>query len=109
MKRRIGSLVLCCTLLLAAPAAESQITPRPFDPPDKTEWVPEGCRAVPRASQVLPSRAAWRNLHSDEINTDEVSIALTPVFAADLALHLFGGKSLGLAGKPLRAACDEFD
>jgi outer membrane protein assembly factor BamB len=35
---------------------------------------------VPADDHVLPSRVAWRNLHSDEANTDEVSIALAPVF-----------------------------
>jgi len=54
-----------------------------FDPPDITNWAPEGCRAISATDPVLPSRAAWRNLHSDQINTDEISIALAPVFEFD--------------------------
>ena len=34
-------------------------------------------------SSGCASRAAWRSLHSDEVNSDEVSIAYPPVFHAD--------------------------
>ena len=38
---------------------------------------------------MLASRAAWRNLHSDEVNTDEVSIAYAPLFHADWVAEPF--------------------
>lgn len=55
--------------------------PKHFDPPGKTTWAPEGCRLVPSTDPVLPARNAWRNLHGDTANSDEVSIALAPVFS----------------------------
>ena len=38
----------------------------------QTRWAPKGCRTVPVDDDVLPSRVAYRNLHSDEANTDEI-------------------------------------
>jgi outer membrane protein assembly factor BamB len=38
---------------------------------------------VPADHPALPARNAWRNLHADEVNTDEISLALTPVFSPD--------------------------
>jgi len=55
-------------------------TAKRFDPPARTGWTPSGCRTVSADDQVLPSRISWRNLHADEANTDEVSIALAPMF-----------------------------
>lgn len=46
----------------------------------QTRWVPDGCRTVPVENDVLPSRVAFRNFHSDEASTDEISIAFAPVF-----------------------------
>jgi len=46
----------------------------------QTRWVPEGCRTVPVDHEILPSRVAFRNFHSDEASTDEISIAFAPVF-----------------------------
>jgi len=43
-------------------------------------WAPDGCRTVPADDDVLPSRVAYRNFHSDEASTDEISIAFAPVF-----------------------------
>ncbi len=57
--------------------------PKPYCPPDKTLWSPQGCRAIPADDPVLGSRTHFRNIHGDAMNTDEVSIALTPVFHLD--------------------------
>ncbi|MCW5891202.1 MAG: PQQ-binding-like beta-propeller repeat protein [bacterium] len=54
-----------------------------FPPPRRTTWAPKGCRTPDPAGGPLASRAAWRSLHADEVNTDEVSIAMAPMFAAD--------------------------
>jgi outer membrane protein assembly factor BamB len=54
--------------------------PKVFDPPPRTSWSPVGCRSVPADDAVLPTRIAYRNVHSDEANTDEISVALAPVF-----------------------------
>lgn len=84
MQRTLVLITSASLLCLAASATQAQEPmAKPFDPPQKTEWTPEGCRAVPADDPILPSRAAWRNLHSDEIATDEVSIALAPVFEQD--------------------------
>jgi outer membrane protein assembly factor BamB len=58
-------------------------TPKTFPTPARTAWTPVGCRTVGSTDTVFASRAAWRNLHSDEVNTDEVSIAYAPLFTAD--------------------------
>jgi hypothetical protein len=73
---------LCAVFVTAVLAAVIGCTPTPktFDPPQKTEWTPEGCRPVPSEESALPSRTSFRTLHSDTLNSDEVSNALTPVF-----------------------------
>jgi len=74
-------------LTLAATWAGLACTPvpTPFWPPPKTAWAPEGCRAVPADDPVLGSRNHWRNLHADAVGSDEVSIALAPVFEPEWA------------------------
>jgi hypothetical protein len=70
-------------LALAAATAVDAQTPKPFAPPARTTWKPIGCRTTGATPGVLASRAAWRSLHADEVNTDEVSVAYAPVFEAD--------------------------
>ncbi|MGH7786908.1 MAG: hypothetical protein ACRERC_08585, partial [Candidatus Binatia bacterium] len=67
--------------LLLAPALAAAQTAKPFAPPPRTAWQPQGCRAVSPASPTLASRLAWRSLHSDERNSDEVEVAYAPVFS----------------------------
>ena len=56
-------------------------TPKSYPPPGKTAWVPEGCRSVPADNPVLGLPAEFsRTFHVDSMNSDEVSIALAPVF-----------------------------
>ena len=54
--------------------------PIPFEPPPKTTWAPEGCRFVPTNDTIVGSRSHWRNFHANVVGSDEVSIALAPVF-----------------------------
>jgi len=54
--------------------------PKPYDPPGKTSWKPEGCRTVPSDNAILAERNCFRNLHSDVVGSDEISIAYAPVF-----------------------------
>ncbi|MCA9771046.1 MAG: PQQ-binding-like beta-propeller repeat protein [Myxococcales bacterium] len=75
--------ILACLAALLLAACGCTPTAVPFAPPAKTAWAPTGCRTVPTADPMTASRAAWRNLHSDAANTDEVSIALAPVLDAD--------------------------
>jgi outer membrane protein assembly factor BamB len=76
-------------LLLAVAAAVAWTggalaqTPKTFPPPARTTWAPSGCRTPDQHDPRFASRAAWRSLHSDEVNTDEVSIAYPPMFEAD--------------------------
>lgn len=67
-------------LVTFGPAFAAQIPPKSFDLPARTTWAPQGCRIVPAVNEVQPSTIAWRNLHADEVNSDEISIALAPVF-----------------------------
>ena len=64
-------------------APGSAQTPKTFEPPGRTAWTPAGCRTADPIAPPLASRAAWRSLHADEVNTDEVSIAYAPVFESD--------------------------
>ena len=54
--------------------------PKPYAPPGKTAWKPEGCRSVPIDNEVLGQRTHFTNLHSDVTGSDEISIAYAPVF-----------------------------
>jgi len=73
-------LILVCLAL----ALGCTPTPREFDPPPKTSWKPEGCRTVPHADPILGNPVKHhRALHADSLNSDEVAIALTPVFEAE--------------------------
>ncbi len=82
MKRRrpFGGLFLVVVL---SPAVACTPTPKAFDPPGKTGWTPEGCRTVPTDDPVIGSRTFFRLGHADTGNSDEISIALAPVFEAD--------------------------
>ncbi|MFC1890753.1 hypothetical protein ACFL4G_13465, partial [Thermodesulfobacteriota bacterium] len=81
IRTSIITLLAAIAMLCAVPACTP--TPKPYDPPGRTAWEPEGCRAVPQQDPVLGSRTHFRNLHGDAMNTDEVTIALTPVFELD--------------------------
>lgn len=54
--------------------------PKPYDPPGKTAWKPDGCRTVSSDNAILAERTCFRNLHSDAVGSDEVAIAYAPVF-----------------------------
>jgi len=69
-------------LCLAATAALAQ-APKTFPPPARTAWTPAGCRTPDPIAPPLASRATWRSLHADEVNTDEVAVAYAPSFVAD--------------------------
>jgi outer membrane protein assembly factor BamB len=58
-------------------------TAKVFPPPARTNWKPTGCRTTGADIPALASRAAWRSLHADEVNTDEVATAYPPMFAPD--------------------------
>jgi hypothetical protein len=79
----LGFLVVAAVLALATQAKALPPNPLPFDPPPLTTWKPTGCRTVPATNAVLGPRDAWHMLHSDIVNSNEVSIAMAPVFAPD--------------------------
>jgi len=67
--------------LLSAATAVAQPTPKVYPPAPVTAWAPVGCRGVPYTDAVTPLLNGWHNLHGDGICSDEVSIALAPVFS----------------------------
>jgi len=69
-------------LCLVATTALGQ-TPKTFPPAPRTAWAPVGCRTADAGAPPLASRATWRSLHADEVNTDEVGVAYAPSFVAD--------------------------
>jgi hypothetical protein len=80
---RLGTFAAAVGALALAVSAAWAQTPKSFDPPGPTGWVPTGCRTVPSTDSILGPRTAWRNLHADAVNTDEISSALAPVFSPD--------------------------
>lgn len=77
LDRRLAAAVLL--VLGAIDPARAQPTPRSYAEPTVTSWKPAGCRGVPFTAPAIPSRNAWRNLHGDVLNSDEVGHALAPV------------------------------
>ncbi|HEY0301726.1 MAG TPA: PQQ-binding-like beta-propeller repeat protein, partial [Rhizomicrobium sp.] len=80
-------LVRCGALLVAValgiiPARAAAQTVNAFPPPARTAWRPQGCRGVSVGAPPFAARNAWRTLHSDERNSDEVEVAYAPRFAA---------------------------
>jgi len=68
----------------ALSAAQEPVIGSPdLEPPSRTEWRPQGCRSVPSQDPFFLGREAYRNLHSDSVSSDEVSIALPPAFEMD--------------------------
>jgi len=78
-----GLLLVAAVLTFAPRAAALPPNPLHFDPPPLTTWTPTGCRTVPVTNAVLGPSDAWHMLHSDIVNSNEVSIAMAPVFAPD--------------------------
>jgi hypothetical protein len=70
-------------LVLASMGVASAQTARTFPPPGRTDWKPVECRATDPKAANYASRHTWRSLHSDEVNTDEVSLAYPPMFEPD--------------------------
>lgn len=76
-------LVVMSLVLFASLGVGTAQTVATFPVPSRTGWKPVGCRPRDARSGALASRGAWRSLHSDEVNTDEVSVAYAPMFQAD--------------------------
>ena len=51
--------------------------------PCPSEWAPSGCRVVGTEVPALPARSAWRLLHADVVNSDEVAVVVAPRFTED--------------------------
>jgi len=57
--------------------------PKKYEPPGKTSWAPVGARTVPSLNEKLGNPAGfWRTMHADTLNSDEVAIAVSPVYEA---------------------------
>jgi outer membrane protein assembly factor BamB len=77
------SLILLAAFIAAAIGCSAPVS-KQYDPPGKTSWAPQGCRTLPSDNPALGLPLEFfRTLHGDTLNSDEVSIALTPVFASD--------------------------
>ncbi len=85
MPLRLGSVLagVALSATLTGSAVAVPPIPLPFEPPRVTTWKPAGCRTVPTTNPVLGRRDGWHMVHSDGVNSDEVSIAVAPVFEAD--------------------------
>lgn len=88
LRRRVNlaaAVALICGAagLASAVTPADLITPKTFTPPGQTGWRPEGCRQVPLEHPAIPARTTYRRAHADLESSDEVSLALTPVFHRD--------------------------
>lgn len=84
MKKMIMHACLAVAASLGATTASAQLTTlKSFDIPEPTTWRPEGCRDVGATLDAQASQSTWRNLHSDQRSSDEVTRVLAPVFETD--------------------------
>ncbi len=80
-RKNVSPVVFFLVSLFLVAAQGCTPTPILYPPPEKTAWVPEGCRTVPSDDDVLGLPAEhFRGLHADTLNSDEVAIALAPVY-----------------------------
>jgi len=88
----LGGYVLSVFAIIAASILFSSCSPKPYGPPERTDWAPDGPRTVPyigdasdpAGGDVLGNPAVfWRTMHGDGLNSDEVAIAAAPVFEQD--------------------------
>lgn len=78
-----------CGLCSASVASAQAVFPIPLPvPTDGTDWTPEGCRQTYSNDPVFAKRTAFRQLHANEINTDEVSAAVSPFFERGATFEL---------------------
>jgi len=84
--------ILILSLFFSISIIFSSCSPKPYDPPERTDWEPEGPRTVPyigdagdpAGGDVLGNPTGYfRGLHGDSLNSDEVAIAAAPVFEQD--------------------------
>ncbi|MDH3202069.1 MAG: hypothetical protein OEM15_14355 [Myxococcales bacterium] len=82
-------LSLFASFCVGASASAQAIFPRPVPvPTGGTDWMPEGCRQTYSNNPVFAERTAFRQLHANEINTDEVSVAIAPFFERGATFEL---------------------
>lgn len=74
----IVSFAALLTIWLVLPGLSAAATPKDFPPPGPTSWEPSGCRVAPAVDPVLGT--GWRNLHADAVGSDELDVALVPMF-----------------------------
>ena len=72
------SLGVGCTALTLSGCDAPTI--RSYDVPGPTAWVPTGAPRVAPDLPLLASAAAFRTLHSNTFNSDEVALAYAPAF-----------------------------
>lgn len=92
-KGLIGVALIAAVFVAGAMFVVGSVTsPKSYTPPERTDWAPDGPRALPfvgdanglAGGDVLGYPAAYfRTLHADSINSDEIAIVTAPVFEAD--------------------------
>jgi outer membrane protein assembly factor BamB len=84
--------ILILSLFFSMSIIFSSCSPKPYSPPERTDWAPDGPRSLPyigdasdpAGGDVLGNPAGFfRNMHGDGLNSDEVAIAAAPVFEQD--------------------------
>lgn len=74
------NLELLCLSLTAICLITAKPVVKKMPDPDRTDWKPAGCRYVPSDHPALGAPTpAFRTLHADVVNSDEVAIAVGPV------------------------------
>ena len=70
----VTSVILCLSGCGKAP------TFREFSEPELTQWQPEGNRYASQTNNIIGKRFAFKTIHGDTLNSDEVTLAYAPMF-----------------------------
>ena len=91
-KCRTSIVLIFITVSISLIFSSCSPKPKPYSPPERTDWAPDGPRPVPyigdasdpAGGDVLGNPVGYfRTLHGDSLNSDEVAIAAAPVFEQD--------------------------
>ncbi len=88
-RRQLGAFFLSVFAVIAIGILFSSCTPKPYGPPERTSWTPDGPRSVPyigdasdpAGGDVLGNPVGYfKSKHGDSINSDEIVSVAAPVF-----------------------------
>ncbi len=88
-RRQLWAYFISVFAIIAVGILFSSCSPKPYDPPERTDWAPDGPRSLPyigdasdpAGGDVLGNPVGYnRNIHGDSTNSDEIVSVAAPVF-----------------------------